>query len=122
MTHCRNFGRRMDGLWGRRSEERNPIAMAASLFSMLHSRVVLVANISNSGAMLSGSELPSACAEVWIRLGLFDVFGRVVWSGPATCGIKFDKPLSEADTERLEREVLIADGHELSPAYKSWTV
>lgn len=122
MIRPHSFGRRLDGVGGRRCEGRTSIAIAASLFSMRQSRVVMLTNISRKGAMLKGSELPSACAEVWIRLGMLDIFGIVVWADRVTCGIRFDRPLGDAEIQQFEREVLIADGHELSPSYKSWFV
>jgi hypothetical protein len=98
------FGKRVDGIDGRRSAERQTISMPASMFSLEHSRVVTVEDISTSGARLIGEDLPRLGEDVWIKAGPVDAFGTVVRSEEGECGVTFEQPLSAQEEEFIRAE------------------
>jgi hypothetical protein len=78
--------------------------MPASMFSLEHSRVVIVEDISTTGAKLSGAELPKLGEDVWIKAGPVDAFGTVVWSDEYSCGVTFEQPLNDAEDDFIQAE------------------
>ena len=98
------FGRRVDGLSGRRSRVRQPVILAASAMSIERSRSVLVADLSPSGARLQGRDLPKEGSEVLVAVGSQDSFATIVWRNDDTCGIKFEMPLAADRLARLQHE------------------
>lgn len=88
------FGRRMDGLSGRRRSPRAPVVLAGSAWAISGSRSVLIADISATGARLQGRDLPPAKSEVLVTAGQAEVFARVSWQTDDECGLEFDHPLS----------------------------
>jgi len=104
------FGKRVDGIDGRRAAVRQNVSMAASMFSLEHSRVVIVEDISTSGAKLTGEELPKLGEDVWIKAGPVDAFGTVVWADDFVCGVTFEQPLN-----RTEEEFITAEARLMSP-------
>ena len=99
-----SFGKRVDGLRGRRASNRQSVVLAASALSTLHSRSVLVADITPQGARLHGRDLPSAGREVLIKVGSFDSFATVVWSDADRCGVRFDQAFALDQLATLKRE------------------
>ena len=98
------FGKRVDGIDGRRSAVRQTVAMPASMFSLEHSRVVIVEDISTTGAKLTGAELPKLGEDVWIKAGPVDAFGTVVWADDFACGVTFEQPLNDAEDNFIQAE------------------
>jgi hypothetical protein len=98
------FGKRVDGIDGRRSAVRQTVAMPASMFSLEHSRVIIVEDISTTGARLSGGDLPKQGEDVWIKAGPVDAFGTVAWVDDFTCGVVFEQPLSSSEDEFIRAE------------------
>jgi hypothetical protein len=88
------FGRRVDGLSGRRANRRSPVVLAASAFAIGGSRSVLVADISSAGAKLQGRDLPSPATELLITIGTTEVFAKVSWNQDNECGLNFEIPLT----------------------------
>jgi len=98
------FGKRVDGIEGRRAAVRQNVSMPASMFSLEHSRVVIVEDISTTGAKLTGDELPKLGEDVWIKAGPVDAFGTVVWSDELVCGVTFEQPLSASEDSFIREE------------------
>ena len=99
------FGKRMDGLVGRRASQRQPVSIAVSMFTVDQSRVVILDDLSLTGAKISGHTLPADGQDVSLKLGQLDAFGRVVWSKGRQCGVTFDEPLAEEQLREVIREL-----------------
>lgn len=99
-----NFGKRVDGIDGRRTAVRQTVSMPASMFSLEQSRVVIVEDISTTGAKLSGGDLPRLGEDVWIKAGPVDAFGTIAWTAGFECGVTFEKPLNAAEEEFVKAE------------------
>ena len=65
--------------------------------------VVAVRNLSCTGAMIEGYELPQPGREVMLRAAGHEFFGTVVWCDGIRCGIEFDEPLQPAQILELHR-------------------
>ena len=98
------FGKRVDGVDGRRAAVRQTVSMPASMFSLEHSRVVIVEDISTTGAKLTGADLPRLGEDVWIKAGPVDAFGTVVWADDYMCGVTFEQPLNAAEDDFIQAE------------------
>ena len=98
------FGKRVDGVDGRRAAVRQTVAMPASMFSLEQSRVVIVEDISTTGAKLTGAELPKLGEDVWIKAGPIDAFGTVAWGDDHACGVIFEQPLNAAEDDFIQTE------------------
>lgn len=98
------FGKRVDGVDGRRAAVRQTVSMPASMFSLEHSRVVIVEDISTTGAKLTGADLPKLGEDVWIKAGPVDAFGTVVWADDYMCGVTFEQPLNAAEDDFIQAE------------------
>ena len=98
------FGKRVDGVDGRRAAVRQTVSMPASMFSLEHSRVVIVQDISTTGAKLTGADLPKLGEDVWIKAGPVDAFGTVVWADDYMCGVTFEQPLNAAEDDFIQAE------------------
>jgi hypothetical protein len=98
------FGKRVDGIDGRRAAVRQNVSMPASMFSLEHSRVVIVEDISTTGARLTGGDLPRLGEDVWIKAGPVDAFGTVVWAHDLVCGVTFEQPLNRTEEDFIKAE------------------
>jgi hypothetical protein len=113
------FGKRVDGIDGRRAAVRQNVSMAASMFSLEHSRVVIVEDISTSGAKLTGEELPKLGEDVWIKAGPVDAFGTVVWVVDFVCGVTFEQPLNRTEEEFITSEARLMSLTNLTSAERA---
>ena len=113
------FGKRVDGIDGRRAAVRQNVSMAASMFSLEHSRVVIVEDISTSGAKLTGEELPKLGEDVWIKAGPVDAFGTVVWVDDFVCGATFEQPLNRTEEEFITSEARLMSLTNLTSAERA---
>ena len=98
-----SFGRRLDGPGGRRSTDRKRVSVGVSLFAMHGSRVVMLCDISRTGARLVNFERMRIGEQVWLKVGNRDLFGRVAWIEREHCGIRFDEELDPRSFELLMR-------------------
>jgi hypothetical protein len=98
------FGRRIDGLAGRRHARRQQVILAASAQAIDCSRSVVISDLSPQGAKLQGRGLPLPGREVLITAGSIDVFATVAWSEKDECGLRFDSPLDDALLKLLQHE------------------
>lgn len=100
----KSFGKRMDGLHGRREDCRTPLLVPAAMLALSRSGPVTVVNVSRTGARLRGSALPDVGEDALIRAGRMEAFGKIVWNGGDLCGMQFDCCLSGADLRVFERQ------------------
>jgi hypothetical protein len=97
------FGKRLDGPGGRRTAARRPSFTSTGIMTVDRSEVGYLLDVSATGAKLDGGGGLSIGQAIWLRTGNIDVLAQVVWSGPGTCGIKFDTPLSEDEMNELSQ-------------------
>ncbi len=100
----RTFGKRIDGLEGRRKSAREPVVLAASALTLSSSRPVIVTEVSPTGAKLVGRHLPKKGTSALIAVGQVELFADIIWSANDECGIAFESPLSADVTDHLKRE------------------
>ena len=98
------FGKRIDGLTGRRRTPREEVVLAGSARSLKASRPVVVSDVSPKGAKLQGRELNLLEGEVLISVGNIDVFANVAWAEKAECGVTFEEDLSSQLVSHIKRE------------------
>lgn len=98
------FGKRIDGLGGRRKSLREEVVLAGSALTLDLSRPVVVTDVSPKGAKLIGRELPSKSTNVLLTVGNAELFATVVWSARDECGIIFEEPLTDEQSEHLKRD------------------
>jgi hypothetical protein len=99
------FGRRKDGIFGHRTAPREAVSLEVSLFTVDQSKVVILADISTTGAKVQGHTLPQEGQQVCLRLSREELFGRVVWTRSTECGITFDEPLQDDRLQSLIAEL-----------------
>lgn len=113
------FGKRVDGIDGRRAAVRQIVSMPASMFSLEHSRVVIVEDISTTGAKLTGDDLPKLGEDVWIKAGPVDAFGTVVWADEYVCGVTFEQPLAPSEDDFIRAEARLMSLTKLTAAERA---
>jgi hypothetical protein len=113
------FGKRVDGIDGRRAAVRQTVSMPASMFSLEHSRVVIVEDISTTGAKLVGDDLPRLGEDVWIKAGPVDAFGTVAWVDEYVCGVTFEQPLGASEDQFIREEARMMSLTKLTAAERA---
>jgi len=98
------FGKRIDGLEGRRKALRDKVVLAASAMSIESSAAVVVTDVSSKGAKLLGKDLPSRGANVLVTVGEVELFAKVAWCGHNECGVTFETPLAAAQVKQIKHE------------------
>jgi len=98
------FGKRIDGVEGRRRSEREPVIVAASILTLERSYCATIENVSESGARLRGCRDVSVGDDLWIKVGCLDRLVTIAWVGEELCGVTFDVPLSHEDIIHLRFE------------------
>lgn len=107
------FGRRTDGLTGRRRAVRERMSLPVSLYSIDQSRVALLADVSQTGCRVQGMALPELGQDVLLKAADVELFGQIVWKDGSDRGVKFDGPISDTDFENLRQSLSLQRGHEL---------
>ena len=110
-----SFGKRIDGVGGRRVAEREPVSLPAWISTISASWTADVVDVSQTGAKLSGHEMPPPGTDLLVRVGPVDVLATVVWQSDDVCGVTFDRSVSEADLAQLRRETRWASLTKLTP-------
>lgn len=119
---------------GRRESQRARLHLTAMLEGTTRSYRVLLRNLSSTGAMVEGMDIPPAGRVVALKRPGLDVLGTVVWAREGCCGLHFDEPLPTDDVISLARsapEARAADpmrfyqrpgteGDRLSPEEWAW--
>jgi hypothetical protein len=65
------------------------------------SQVGYLLDVSGTGAKLDGGGDLSVGQSLWLKTGEIDLLAEVVWTGPTSCGVRFDKPLGNAQLMQL---------------------
>jgi hypothetical protein len=82
---------------------RRRMAFKGSFETTTDKGQVAVKNLSCTGAMLEGCDLPPAGREILLRAAGLELFGTIVWCAEERCGVHFDKPLKPAEVLELHR-------------------
>jgi hypothetical protein len=86
----RNFGKRIDGIGGRRRIKRRPVSIQATASSVGDTaRGLIIEDICLNGARVMGRNLPREGAEILLRRGSQALLGEVVWAAEDRRGIVF---------------------------------
>lgn len=85
----------------RRNAARDPLEIAVSLYSVSQSRVVLMHDVSASGARVGGPMLPGVGKEVLLTIAGVELFGTVVRASNTEAAVTFDQPLPDAELDLL---------------------
>ena len=96
------FGARAGG--GRRADAGYIICATASVATFKERHVVVIEDISATGAKLSGANLPADGSEIMLKARAGSFFACVVWAQGDWCGIRFEQALSETELEDLRGE------------------
>jgi PilZ domain len=98
------FGKRIDGVDGRRSAIREPMLLSAAILTLNRSFSAIIVDVSATGARLGGCREVSQGDDLWIKVGVIDALATVVWAEEGQCGVTFDAALSDADLDHLRKE------------------
>ena len=86
----RSFGKRVDGVGGRRRIKRRPVSIQATGSILGDSaRGLIIEDLCLTGARVTGRDLPREGAEILIRRGDQALLGEVVWAAADRRGIRF---------------------------------
>ena len=98
------FGAQSGG--GRRADARYMIYATASVATFDERHVIVIEDVSATGAKLTGAELPIAGSEIMLRARSGSFFASVVWAQKGWCGIQFEQSLAAAELDDLRREAV----------------
>lgn len=105
MDPKRPFGSRRPEPVERRRAKRDQLGISVSMLSTTQSRVVFMIDASQTGARISGLNLPNSGKDVLVKIGGVELFGTIVRSGDGEAAIAFDRPIGARELEQL-REIL----------------
>lgn len=88
---------------GRRAAQRARLHVHARLQTISREVRVVLRNLSCTGAMLEGDDLPPSGRTVVLKRGPIDVMGQVVWTAGGRCGLEFFEPLNHDEVIRESR-------------------
>lgn len=99
-----SFGKRVDGLGGRRRAARETLLLAAAVDTIGSSSQATLHDLSATGARLAGGGLPPQGCQLLIRAAGLTIFGDVAWRTEGGCGVQFEEPLTEREIAALREE------------------
>lgn len=97
------FGKSGGG--GRRRAPRAAAPLLAVYTTVSKSHEVVLVDVSNTGARLSGPNLPEAGEQLFVSVENIRAFGTVVWVEVPQFAVEFDTPLSPDDLGILTSKV-----------------
>jgi hypothetical protein len=109
------FGKRGGG--GRRSAPREAAPLLAVYSTVTKSHEVVLVDVSSSGALLRGPNLPEAGDELFVSIENIKAFGTVARVDGHEFAIAFDRPLSAEELAILRKKV--NEGAGFSPEEKA---
>lgn len=77
-----------------RRAERTHLFLVATLAFGRASTPVRVRNLSATGALVEGADLPSLGTAIILRRGALEAVGSVVWTEPGKAGLAFREPVA----------------------------
>jgi hypothetical protein len=98
------FGKRIDGVHGRRAAMREPIVLAAAILTLERSYCATVVDVSATGARLRSCGQVAIGQDLWVKVGIIDTLATVAWEEDGLCGVTFDEPLDAEDLDHLRHE------------------
>jgi hypothetical protein len=103
---------------GRRRASRARLQVSATLQSIARDTRVIVRNLSCTGAMVEGDDLPRAGRSVLFKRGGIEEMAAVVWSEDGRCGLEFFEPIAHDEVVRQSRS--LPERPEARPAPYYW--
>jgi len=88
----------------RRRSVREAVMLAGSAMSVTRSRSVIISDLSATGVLLGGRDLPAPGEDLLMVVGSQDRMGTVMWRSGDKCGVRFDEPLAHDHIALMERE------------------
>jgi hypothetical protein len=98
------FGKRIDGLVGRRRVLREDVVLAATAQSLQSTRPVVIVDVSPTGAKLQGRDFASLDPEVLVSVGGVELLAQIAWTTRTECGVTFEESLSVEMIEHIKRD------------------
>ena len=83
----------MSGVTVDRRSERTQMFLVATLYSGRSATAVRVRNMSETGALVEGADLPASGATILLRRGALEVPGTAVWATNGKAGLTFGEPV-----------------------------
>lgn len=101
---------------------RRQVVLAGEASSTTGHYAVTLRNLSCTGAMAEGKEVPEAGRDVVLQAGPLELFCTVVWAEGGRCGLSFEEPLPQPLVVALSRAVPNddADRAALAAAAEAW--
>lgn len=103
---------------GRRAAARARLQASATLQSIARDTRVMVRNLSCTGAMVEGDDLPRAGRTVLFKRDGIEEMATIVWSEGGRCGLEFFEPISHDEVVRQSRS--LPERPEAKPAPYYW--
>lgn len=82
---------------GNRSQLRTNMFVMASMSAAAVSGPVRIRNLSKSGGLIEGTQLPDVGEALELRRGALSASGRVVWRSGGKAGLRLDQPVTPSD-------------------------
>lgn len=98
MDPNRRFGARRAE---RRKSKRDAMGIPVSLHAVSQSRVVLLLDVSTTGARIAGELLPAVGRDILLKIGGVELFGTVVRSAGKETAMNFDRPIGAKELDIL---------------------
>ncbi|MDQ3074192.1 MAG: PilZ domain-containing protein [Pseudomonadota bacterium] len=80
-----------------RRAERTHLFLAAALYAGHEIIPVRVRNLSPSGALIEGEDLPPVWSDIVLRRGLLEASGTIAWAASGRAGLSFNAPVEVFD-------------------------
>lgn len=77
----------------RRRAGRYAVGLGEAVVTGRHGASVTIRDLSLTGALIEGAELPGAGAAVTLSHGALHIAAAVAWSDGGKAGLRFDRPL-----------------------------
>jgi hypothetical protein len=103
---------------GRRAAARARLHAVATLQTLAGDLRVILRNLSCTGAMVEGDNLPPAGRSVLFKRDSIEEMAVVVWSENGRCGLEFFDPISHDEVVRQSRS--LPEREEAKPAPYYW--
>ena len=91
---------------GRRLDARYVIYATASVATFRERHVVVIEDVSATGAKLTGTDLPANGTEIMLKTRKGSFYASVVWAQKDWCGIQFEQALTDSELEDLRAEAV----------------
>jgi hypothetical protein len=93
---------------GRRHASREHLQFPALVSTIQDDRVLVLVDLSSTGARLRGPDLPPVGEAVSLKVDYVRAFGTVAWLNGGECGVDFDSPIQSFQIARLSERVKVA--------------